>query len=318
MDRPALSSWYLILQRTLQGEGWESPLNSLKERVLAAFETDKFIAYIVHDFLPGLVAGLVVFGVFFLGYILVKRAIGLLQKRAQLDDTVTLFINRVAKVIILTWGLVAALNQVGFNATSFVAGLGVLGLSLGFAAKDALSNIISGIFIFLDRPFVIGDLIEIEGQYGRVAQITMRSTRVVTVDGKMLAIPNTKVVNSMVASFTNFPNLRLDIDVTIGVEENIAKVRRLILDLIEARPNFMTDPAARVVVTSLNDYNIALQVQAWIANERDHISERHALREAVFEALRNNDIDMPYEIVQFLERPPQVKPRSQTIADPQP
>jgi small conductance mechanosensitive channel len=84
----------------------------------------------------------------------------------------------------------------------FLASLGIAGLTLGFAAKDTLSNVISGLFIFWDRPFVVGDLIEMDGKYGRVEDITLRSTRVVTPDGKMLAIPNSAIVNSSVWSRT--------------------------------------------------------------------------------------------------------------------
>ncbi len=120
------------------------------------------------------------------------------------------------KYVILSIALVSALNQVGVHTGSLLASLGVLGLTIGFAARDALSNVISGIFIFWDRPFVIGDLVEIEDKYGRVQAITMRSTRVVTPDGKMLAIPNNTIVNSTVASYTNFPHLRLDIAFGVG------------------------------------------------------------------------------------------------------
>jgi hypothetical protein len=66
------------------------------------------------------------------------------------------------------------------------------------------------VFIFWDRPFVLGDLIEVDGKYGRVEKITLRSTRVITVEGKMFTIPNAEVMNSTVASYTNFPHLRIE------------------------------------------------------------------------------------------------------------
>ena len=107
-----------------------------------------------------------------------------LSVRGELDS------GTAVKYTVLTVGVVSALGQVGINTGSLLASLGIAGLTIGFAARDALSNIISGIFIFWDRPFVIGDLIEVNSQYGRVDRITLRSTRVVTVDGRMLAIPN--------------------------------------------------------------------------------------------------------------------------------
>jgi len=142
---------------------------------------------------------------------------------------------------------------------------------------------------------VIGDLVEIDGQYGKVLEITMRSTRVVTIDGKLLAIPNTQIVNSVVASYTNFPNLRIDVKVTVGPGEDLSRVRRIMIDLLNDDVRFMADPPAQVVVCALNDYNVEMELRVWITNERDHIPIRFELREKVFEALRAANVDMPYE-----------------------
>jgi small conductance mechanosensitive channel len=199
----------------------------------------------------------------------------------------------------LTIGVVSALDSVGVNTGALLASLGIVGVTIGFAARDSLSNFISGIIIFIDRPFVIGDLVEVEDKYGRVSEITLRSTRVVTADGRMLAVPNTEVVNKTVASYTNFPNLRLDIPVTIAVDEDINKTRQILLGLLDGYPEYLKEPAPRVIVTALNDYNIALELQAWLKNERQHVEKRSELREKVFEALNRAGIDMPFEIIQL-------------------
>ena len=81
------------------------------------------------------------------------------------------------------------------DTSAALASLGIAGLTIGFAARDALSNLISGILIFIDRPFVVGDLVEIEDHYGKVSAITLRSTRIITSDGKMLAVPNAEIIN---------------------------------------------------------------------------------------------------------------------------
>ena len=98
----------------------------------------------------------------------------------------------------------------------------------------------------------------------------------------MLAVPNTTIINSTVASYTNFPHLRIDIDVTIAVDEDIDKVRQLLLSTVGDDPSFADEPSPRVVVTALNDYNVALQLQVWLLNERAHVKERFALRERAF------------------------------------
>ncbi len=245
--------------------------------------------------LPDLFVALVTFAVFYLIWRLVDRAIKVVAYRTSADITARSFIEATAKYVLLTIGTVAALGQVGIDTASIIASLGILGLTIGFAARDALSNIISGIFIFWDRPFVLGDLVEIGGHYGRVEEITMRSTRVVTVDGRMLAIPNSAVVNSTVASYTNFPHLRLDVDVTVGTGEDLGRVRRLLLGIVGGDERYLTEPAPDGVVTALNDYNVAMQLRAWLQDERRHTTLRAELRERMFEALRAADVEMPFQ-----------------------
>jgi len=236
--------------------------------------------------------------ILFVGWVvwkLVERAGKRLKDRDTIDATAQTFLFTVARVAIFTVAGVMALGQVGVNTTSVLTSLGVVGLTIGFAAKDALSNVIAGLFIFWDRPFVIGDLVEIGGQYGRVSLITLRSTRVVTVDGKMLAIPNTTIVNTTVASYSNVPHLRLDVALTIGVEEDLGRARRLALSLVQNDAAYLKEPAPRFVVKAVNDYNLEVELQAWLDDEKNHVARRFELRELLFEAFRTAGVVMPYE-----------------------
>ncbi len=248
-------------------------------------------------YLPRVIVAVIVLLVFWLLWRATRRTVAYVANKGDLDKTLARFIETVVQYFLLVVAILTALSQVGVDVGAILASLGVVGLTIGFAAKDALSNLISGLFILWDRPFVIGDLIEINGLYGRVDNITLRSTRVVTVDGKMLAIPNTTVVNSTVASYTNFPNIRIDIDVTIGVDEDLGKVRGIFLDLVKG-DDFLHEPAPKMVVTALNDYNVGVEFRAWIKDERDHIRARFALREAIYEALRSANVDMPFETLE--------------------
>jgi small conductance mechanosensitive channel len=111
----------------------------------------------------------------------------------------------------------------------------------------------------------------------------------------MLAVPNAEIINSTVASYTNFPSLRIDVPVTVGVNEDLDRVRAVLLGLVEGDPDYMDDPASKVIVKSLNDYNVELELRAWAHDERNHIDLRSRLREAVFKALTQAGIDMPFE-----------------------
>lgn len=257
------------------------------------------IAAALAALLPKLVVAGVILLAFYVLFRVVSSAAAFAMSRAKLDLTLQEFIQTMVRYTLLGIGLMMALSHVGIDTTSIIASLGVAGMTLGFAAKDTLSNVISGLFIFWDRPFVLGDLVEIGGAYGRVDSITLRSTRVVTPDGKMLAIPNSSVVNGTVASYTNFPRLRLDVEVTVAVTEDLDRVRRTLLDMVAANEGYLADPAPEVVVKALNDYNVLLEVRVWIQDEREHVPLRFQLRESIFRTLTEAGVEMPYETLQL-------------------
>jgi small conductance mechanosensitive channel len=251
------------------------------------------------DFITNLVAALIVLAFYGLLWLAIRALLKPALRRSPLDETTNVFIAALIKYGLLLIGIVSALAAAGINTSALLASLGIAGFTIGFAAKDAFSNLISGFLIYLDRPFVIGDLVEIEDNYGTVAEITLRSTRIITSDGKMLAVPNADIINKTVASYTNFPHLRLDIEATIGVDEDINRVRELLLDLVAGDPDFMEEPAPRMIVTQLNDYNMAVELQAWLRDERQHVPQRAALRERVYETLRDAGVDMPFETLEL-------------------
>ncbi len=255
------------------------------------------ISTITAEWLINIATGLLVMILFYISWKIIRKVTLSGLKRSHIDETATALVETLLKYGFFTLGLATALNSMGVKMTAVLASFGVAGLTIGFAARDALSNIISGILIFMDRPFVIGDLVEIEGIYGKVHRITLRSTRIVTVDGKMMAVPNTEIINKTVASYTNFPHLRLDIPITVAVHENLGRVREFLLSLVEGDPEFLSDPAPRVVVAKLNDYNVEMQLQVWLKNERKHKEIRYLLREQMFNKLSDEHVDMPFETI---------------------
>ncbi len=271
---------------------------TLTERLAAAFDPDPLVEA-VSLWLPNLLAALVTIVGFTLVGRILQAALTALSHRTHMDPTVLSLLRASTRLALLVLAAVTVLSQLGIDVTGLVAGLGVAGLTVGFAARDTLSNIISGVFIFWDRPFVIGDLVEVDGNYGRVDAITLRSTRIVTVDGRMLAFPNTTVANTMVASYTNFPHLRIDVDVTVDVNSDIGQCRRVMLQQVRDRAVWMDDPAPVVAVTELGDYFVRLELRAWLHDERSHIDRRVELRENIFEAFRREGIDMPYETIEL-------------------
>lgn len=250
------------------------------------------------EWLLDMIVAFTIMAAFYLLWFLVKLLLRFSLRR-KVDATTFSFVETIVKFSLFVVAIVTALDSAGIKTSALLTSLGIAGLTIGFAARDALSNLISGILIFIDRPFRLGDLVEIDGEYGKVERITLRSTRVVTSDGRMLAVPNTEIINKTVASYTNFPHLRIDIEVKVGVNENLDNVRRLLLSLVENDAAFMTDPTPRVVITALNDYNIAMELQVWLYDEMRHVEKRFELREKAFKALMLEGIELPFETFQM-------------------
>lgn len=273
-------------------------IQAILDRLQEAFNPQAFGGRIA-DIAVNLLVAAITFAAYYLAWLVVQLLLRLVLRRTKLDETSQAFTKTVLKWGLLLAGLFNALSVMGVDTAGLLASLGIAGITIGFAARDAFSNLISGILIYFDRPFVIGDLVEVGDNYGRVDQITLRSTRIVTPDGRMLAVPNTEIINKTVASFSNFPSLRLDIEVTVGVGEDIDRVRQVLLGVIAEDPDYLDEPPARVIVTQLNDYNVAVELQAWIRDERRHVEKRTELREKVFKALNAAGIEMPFQTLQL-------------------
>jgi len=152
--------------------------------------------------LPGVLLGAIVFLIFWLVASIGRRLIAVAAPRAKADTGAVLLLSRVYYYGVLSFGLVTALGAAGLNVSALIAGLGLTGFALGFALKDVLSNLLSGIMLLLYRPFNIGDQIEMGEHAGVIETIRMRDTLVRADDGRLIIIPNTKLITEVVINHT--------------------------------------------------------------------------------------------------------------------
>ena len=153
--------------------------------------------------LPGMFRGALVFLIFWLVASVGRRVIALTAPRVRADTGVVLLLSRVYYYSILIFGIITALGAAGLNVSALVTGLGLTGFALGFALKDVLSNLLSGIMLLLYRPFNIGDHIRMGEYEGTIETIRMRDTLVRARDGRLIVIPNTKLITEVVVNNTH-------------------------------------------------------------------------------------------------------------------
>ena len=173
-----------------------TPPPTLKE-VFAQLHSDLMRA------LPGMFRGVLVFAIFWIVASVGRRVIALAAPRARADTGVVLLLSRVYYYGVLIFGIVTALGAAGLNVSALVTGLGLTGFALGFALKDVLSNLLSGIMLLLYRPFNIGDHIRMGEYEGTIETIRMRDTLVRAADGRLIVIPNTKLITEVVVNNTH-------------------------------------------------------------------------------------------------------------------
>jgi small conductance mechanosensitive channel len=207
---------------------------------------------------------------------------------------------------VIAFGLMFSLDNLGLNVTSVIAGLGIAGVALGFAAKDTLANLIAGVTILWDRPFRVGDRIEVEGSVGVVRKITLRTTRLDTARNEVVIFPNEKMVTEKIINHTMRPSLRVDVPFGIAYAADIQAARRVVLATTAGDEDLREKPEPAVVVTELADSSVNLELRVWLKDPIQEIGTRLRYMEKVKAALDEAGIEIPFPqlMLHMAEVPP--------------
>ncbi len=247
--------------------------------------------------LLGAIAILIAFGLIYrYGSIFLGRVLRRSQRVSPHIREITLRIFRMTAWILVT---LVILNYLGINVMALLAGLGIAGLALGFAAKDTLENLIAGVTILLDVPFEIGDNIIVDGTFGTVETLTLRSTRIRTPNQEIVIIPNNQMINQKVINHTKLPVLRLEIPFSIAYKESPQHARDVVLALTKDDPHLSPTLPSEVVVIAMNDSSVDLLLRIWIHKPHEEIPIRARYVEQIFNALREADIKIPFPHLQL-------------------
>ena len=174
--------------------------------------------------------------------------------------------SMVAKVVML-FGLLVALAQLGFSLGPLLAGLGVAGFIVGFALQDTLSNFASGLMILFYRPFDVGDMVEAGGIFGKVNRMTLVSTTLLTIDHQTLVVPNNKIWGDVIKNVTAQKTRRVDLVFGIGYGDDIPHAEKILAEILAEHPKVLDDPAPVVKLHNLGDSSVDFVVRPWVKTE---------------------------------------------------
>ena len=219
----------------------------------------------------------------------------------KVDDIIFDLLNRFSGAILYVTAVILALDVIGINVMPFIAGAGVAGIAIGFAAKDTLSNLIAGVLLIIDRPFEVGDRIEVwsapagSASWGDVIDIGLRATKIKTTDNIVIIIPNNEIMKRDIVNYTIITaQIRVRVNIGIAYEADIRKAKEIVCDVARRMDWIAPSPAPKVVVRNFGDSSVDLQLRVWIKEARRRMDTISFVIDHVKEAFDQAGIEIPY------------------------
>jgi small-conductance mechanosensitive channel len=247
------------------------------------------------EFLPKIIAALVIFGATLVGASFVAKSVKKFSARRIDSPELLQLILRVTRWTLVIIG--TALDQVNFDVTGFIAGLGVAGFTIGFALQDISKNFISGLLLLYRQPFQIGEAVKVSSFTGNVEEINIRDTVIKTYDGELVIIPNTEVFENPIVNYTDNPARRQSFTIGLGYEEDVERAKTVFLEAINSVEGVEKVPAPTIYVDNMGDSVLVMKAQFWTNQEERNIFEvLSQVITAVKIASEQNGINLPYPI----------------------
>ena len=219
----------------------------------------------------------------------------------KVDDIIFDLLAKFAGAIVFAIAICIALDLLGINIMPFIAGAGIAGIAIGFAAKDTLSNLIAGILLIIDRPFEIGDRIEVwsapagSATWGDVIDIGLRATKIRTTDHIIIVIPNNEVMKRDIINYTLISEkIRVRINIGVAYDTDINKAKDIILRVAASVEWIAKDPAPKVVVKNFGESSVDLQLRVWIHDARRRMDTISYITDQVKDAFDQEGVEIPY------------------------
>ena len=220
------------------------------------------------------------------------------------DNYMLPIIRKVTKAIIWAFGVIVGLDNIGFDITAMIAGLGIGGLALALAAQDSVKNIFAGIMIFLDKPFKIKDRIQIEGFDGVVEEVGLRSTRIRTLDGRIVTIPNSTFTDNSVVNVTSQPALKITLNLGLTYDTSEVDMQKGvdILKQIVADNSEILEPDCAVGFKDFGDFSLGILFLYYIKPDAHWLDSQNTISKEVLKRFNEAGLDFAFPTQTLLNK----------------
>ncbi len=213
--------------------------------------------------------------------------------RARVGDHESMMIRRLSFYVLFALVVTTTLHQLGFRLGVLLGAAGIMTVAIGFAAQTSVSNLISGLFLMAERPFVVGDQLEIEGTVGMVLSVDLLSIKLRTFDNLMVRVPNETMIKTTVVNRTRFPIRRLDVQVGVAYKEDTERVRGLLLEVADRNPLCLDEPKPLFIYQGFGNSALELQFSIW-AKRENFLPLRNSIHEEIKLAFDENGVEIPF------------------------
>jgi small conductance mechanosensitive channel len=202
-------------------------------------------------------------------FVIIRLAMYIVKRsgeRLNLEITLIQVLDEIVKYTGIALALTAVLNEVGVNITAIVLSLGIVGVAVGFAARDTIANFISGLFIVGDKSFKVGDIIEMSGQSGKVVKVGFRITTILTPDNKVITIPNSSFSKNVYLNYTYQDTRRLDLKINIPYELELEVLTKSLIEMAQKFDWVLSEPKPNILIREMTDTGIQATLNVWISD----------------------------------------------------
>lgn len=243
--------------------------------------------------LTSIVYAIIILAIGFWGAKAIARLTKGLMERREVEQALTDFVGNLVNAAVITFAVIAAMNQLGIATTSLVAIVGAAGLAIGLALKDSLGNFAAGVMILIFKQFKTGDFIEAAGVLGVVESLNIFSTQLKTGDNKTIFVPNGKLVGDNIINYSTKPTRRVDLVIGVSYDADLSQVKSVLEDILSKEDRLLNDPAPTIGVLELADNSVNFAVRPWV-NAPDYWGVYFDLHENIKTRFDAEGIGIPY------------------------
>ena len=208
-----------------------------------------------------------------------------------METTLIQVVNEIVKYSIIAVTITVVLKEIGWDVSAIVLSLGIVGVAVGFAARDTIANFISGMFILADKSFKVGDIVEMSGQSGKVMKLGLRVTTIKTEDNKIITIPNSTFSKNIYVNYTSLETRRVGLNINIPYTMELEETVKVLVKVASECEWALNEPKANILINEMTDTGIKASLNVWVNDPWKVATYRSQLALKVKELLVDGDVD---------------------------